>query len=447
MQPPDRLGERLERLVATAQAERRSPSIAAAVFRDGETIWRTALGRADVAKDEAASVDHAYRVGSITKTFTAACVLQLRDEGRLELRDPLNAYVDEAPAGVTVADALAHVGGLQREPPGEVWERLESPTREELLAGLADAEQVLRPGESWHYSNLAYGLLGEIVARLDDTTYEDALRLRLLERLGLEQTGFEPSGPRATGYYVDPYSDGVTVEPPLVARRPIAALGWLWSTVDDLCRWADFLVTGKDGVLRRETLDEMAQVRVVSEQATWSLGWGLGLQLWRRGERVFAGHEGAMPGFLTAFTVHRPERTGAVVLCNSGAGARPETLAMDLTEASLSAHPRTPAPWRADAGAPDEVAGLLGRWWVEGSELVLSWKSGRLHLALVQGPPGRDTAWLVAEADDRWRVVEGHELGELLRVVRDEAGRPVKLYLATYPLTRAPAAFADTASE
>ena len=90
---------------------------------------------------------------------------------------------------------------------------------------------------------------------------------------------------------------------------------------------------------------------------------------------------------------------------------------------------------------------MLGRWWAEGSELVLTWKSGRLHLALVDGPPGRDTAWLVPEADDRWRVVEGHERGELLRVVRDEGGTPVKLYLATYPLTRAAAAFADTASE
>ena len=76
-QPPERLVERLERLVAAAQSEQRSPSVVAGVFRDGETVWRTALGRADVEKDEAASVDHAYRIGSITKTFTAACILQL----------------------------------------------------------------------------------------------------------------------------------------------------------------------------------------------------------------------------------------------------------------------------------------------------------------------------------------------------------------------------------
>ena len=447
MPPPEALFARLERLVATAQAEQRMPSVVAAVFRDGETIWRTALGQADVGRGEPASVDHAYRIGSITKTFTAACILQLRDEGRLELRDPLHAHVAEAPVGPSVGDTLTHLTGLQREPPGEIWEALEPPTREGLLAGLSAAEHVLGPGETWHYSNLAYGVLGEIVARLTGTTYEEALRSRLLEPLGLGNTGFEPVASRATGYYVDPYSDAVTVEPSLLGPGPIAAMGWLWSTVDDLSRWADFLVTGHEGVLEPETLDEMARVRAIAEHASWSLGWGLGLQLWRRGERVFAGQGGAMPGFLSAFCVHRPDRTGAVVLCNTGAGAHPDVLALELTEAALGELPRAPSLWQADDGAPAHVAGLLGRWWAEGSELVLTWKRGRLHLALVDGPPGRDTAWLVPEADDRWRVVEGHELGELLRVVRDDDGTPVKLYLATYPLTRAATAFADTASE
>ena len=189
------------------------------------------------------------------------------------------------------------------------------------------------------------------------------------------------------------------------------------------------------------------RARAIADHAAWSLGWGLGLQLWRRDERIFVGHGGAMPGFLAAVCVHRPDRIGAAVLCNTGAGAHPDALALDLVEAALEQLSRAPALWRPDEGAPEEVAGLLGRWWAEGSELVLAWKRSRLHLELVGGPPGLDTAWLVLEATDRWRVVEGHELGEVLRVVRDDAGTPVKLYFATYPLTRAPAAFAETASE
>jgi hypothetical protein len=126
---------------------------------------------------------------------------------------------------------------------------------------------------------------------------------------------------------------------------------------------------------------------------------------------------------------------------------RPEQLALDLAEAVLEEIERTPGLWRPDGGPPADVEPLLGRWWSEGNELVLAWQSDRLRLELVDGPTGRNVSWLTREADDRWRIVEGRELGELLRVTRDGDGAPVKLYVATYPLTRAPAAFARDASE
>ena len=446
MSLPDGLVDRLERLVATAQSEQRIPSVSAAVFRDGDVLWRAALGSADAERGEEATPEHAYRIGSITKTFTAVCILQLRDAMVLGLDDPLRTHIPEAPPGPTVADALSHLSGFQREPPGEIWETMIPPTREELLGGLEDAERVLRPGEAWHYSNLAFGLLGEVVARRTEGEYEPALRARVLEPLGLARTGFEPQPPSATGYFVDPYSDRVTVEPDPDVKGPVAAMGWLWSTVDDLARWADFLATGHDGVLARETLDEMARARTMADPAAWTLGWGLGLELYRRGERVFAGHGGAMPGFLAGVCIHRPERTGAAVLCNTSTGADPEKLALDLAEAALDELPRAPQPWRPDGGAPADVAPMLGRWWSEGNELVLSWQGGRLRLEVVDGPPGRRVSWLRQEGDDRWRIEEGRELGELLRVVRDDGGAPAKLYVATYPLTRAPTPFAEDAS-
>ncbi len=189
----------------------------------------------------------------------------------------------------------------------------------------------------------------------------------------------------------------------------------------------------------------MSRVRAMLDQR-WSAGWGLGLGLYRRGERVYVGHGGAMPGFLAFLCVHRPERTGAAVLFNTSAGAAPDTLALDLAEAALDELVRAPRVWRPDAGAPDEVVPLLGRWWSEGSELLLTWWEGRLRLQALDAPEGRDVSWLRPESEDSWRIVEGRELGELLRVVRDEVGAPVKLYVATYPLTRAPTAFADSAS-
>ena len=439
---PETLVDRLDAILAAAQAEQRMPSVSAAVFRDGEVRWRRSIGLADVERGEEATPEHAYRIGSITKTFTAVCILQLRDALVLDLTDPLRTHIPEAPPGPTVADALTHLSGLQREPPGEIWETLQAPSREELLAGLEDVERVLRPGEAWHYSNLAFGLLGEIVARRSDNGYEDALRSRVLDPLGLARTGFDPPGLRAVGYFVEPYSDRVTVEQDLEVEGPTAAMGWLWSTVDDLARWADFLATGRDGVLSRATLDEMARVRTMVDDATWSRGWGLGLALHRRGDRVLVGHSGAMPGHVAGVYVHRSERTGAAVLINSSAGADPVTLGLDLAEAVLDAMERRPV-WRPDEGAPEDVEPLLGRWWTEGSEIVLSWREGRLRAELIDAPPYLRVSWLAPESDDRWRVVEGRELGEALRVVRDDSGAPVKLYLATYPLTRAPTAFGE----
>jgi CubicO group peptidase (beta-lactamase class C family) len=418
------------------------PSVSAAVFREGAIVWQEALGLASTDPDEGATPEHQYRVGSITKTFTAVLVMQLRDAGRLELATPLRELVPEAPAGPTVADALSHLTGLQREPPGDVWETMVPPDRAGLLAALAEAEQVLGPGRHWHYSNLAYGVLGEAVTRLSDAPFADVLRERILEPLGLRRTTLAPEAPLADGYFVEPYSDGLRPEPHVDLPETTAALGQLWSTTGDLARWGSFLAGGDDRVLARSTLDELARVRTMVDHRRWLLAWGLGLALYRRDEHVFAGHGGAMPGFLACFCVERGERIGAVVLTNSSAGPDPEALALDLACLALDAHPPETEAWRPDEGAPPEVEPLLGRWWSEGSELVFTVRGGRFQARLVGGPEGRDVSWFEPDGEDRWRVAEGRELGEPLRVVRDADGRPTRMYLATYPLTREPETFA-----
>jgi CubicO group peptidase (beta-lactamase class C family) len=182
----------LDRLLATAQAEQRMPSVSACVFRDGEIVWERVLGVADVATSRAATTDDVYRIGSITKTFTAVLVMQLVGEGRVDLEAPLRAYLPEAPVGPTIRMALSHLTGVQREPPGEIWESMQPPSREELIAGLEDAELVLRPGEQWHYSNLAFALLGEIVMRVRAEPYADVLQRRILDPLGLARTSLRP---------------------------------------------------------------------------------------------------------------------------------------------------------------------------------------------------------------------------------------------------------------
>src|SRR5438552_5860865 len=108
---------------------------------------------------------------------------------------------------------LAHASGLRREVPGNVWETLEFPDREALLASLADADQVLDPAQRWHYSNLAYSLLGEVIARLSDMDATDFITERFLRPHGLERTTWGPGENAATGYFVDRFADVATPEP------------------------------------------------------------------------------------------------------------------------------------------------------------------------------------------------------------------------------------------
>jgi CubicO group peptidase (beta-lactamase class C family) len=440
---PERLSEQLDPRARRAQSEWRLPSLSACVFRDGEVVWECVLGLADVERQEAATPEHAYRVGSITKTFTAVAVLQLREAGLVDLDAALRSYVPEVPVGPTVRHALSHLSGLQREPPGEIWETMKPPSREELLAGLEDAELVLRPGERWHYSNLAVALLGEVVTRAGGGSYEAYLRERILEPLGLTRTQLRPDGPCATPYFVEPYADRVRPEPDLELTETTSAAGWLWSTPRDLARWADFLATGDERVLAKHVLDEMARVQTMADVEAWTLGWGLGLELYRSGDRVLAGHGGAMPGFLAAVCVQRAERTGAAVLTNTSAGALPETLAVELACTALDELDRTPPAWQPQQDVPEDVEPLLGRWWSEGDEIVFVWAAGRLRADVDApgGPTWNTRSFLERDGDGRWRVVEGHELGELLRVVRDDEGAVTKLYFATYPLTRYPSTF------
>jgi hypothetical protein len=201
-----------------------------------------------------------------------------------------------------------------------------------------------------------------------------------------------------------------------------------------------FLAEGNDAVLPKKVLDRMARLQTMVDEERWSMGWGLGLALVRRGDRVLVGHDGAMPGFVAGLLVQRSERTGASVLTNTGAGAAPLALAFDLAAAALDALPRPAELW-TPAAIPPQLEGVLGQWWTEGSEIVLALRGGRFRGELTDGTPGRNVSYFEADGPDRWRVVEGRERGEVLRAVRGDDGTVEKLYFATYPLTRTPETF------
>ncbi|MEV6693110.1 serine hydrolase domain-containing protein [Micromonospora sp. NPDC051196] len=425
----------VDALVADAQVAGHVPSLILGVVRDGTLAHVAAAGT-----HPAPDADLQYRIGSITKTMTAVLIMQERDAGRLALDDPLRRHLPEADAAgpVTLRQLLGHISGFQREPDGPWWERSAGVDLPTLLAGFSAAKIAYPPHRTFHYSNLAYGLLGGALERITKTPWAQLLRERILDPLGMDRTTYATSAPFAPGYVVHPWHDTLREEP-RTDTGAMAPAGQLWSTVADLARWAAFLADPDPAVLAPETVDEMCAPVAMVDPDSWRAGRGLGLALHREGERVYAGHGGSMPGYLAVLEVHRPSRTGVVGFTNAysfrsgGLG----TLGRQLLTQVLDAEPTPARPWLpADAPPPADVATLTGRWWWMGLPLDVTWDAATGEL--VGTVPGDPVSRYVPQGPDRWRGVSGEEHGEILAVLRDEAGTPVALDIATFVFTRSP---------
>jgi CubicO group peptidase (beta-lactamase class C family) len=444
--------KRVDDIVTRTQARGRAPSVVAAVVRDGAVAHVTSASDGPAPDRETQ-----FRIGSITKSLTAAVVLGLRDEGRLGLDDPLERHLPGTGVGaVPLRQLLAHAGGLQREPEGEWWERAAGSSLDALVADVTAAKLVFSPYQRFHYSNLAYGLLGGVVERVTGQSWWNVVSSRLLGPLGMKRTTYSPEEPFARGYVVHPWHATLREEPRHDAGA-MAPAGQLWSTPADLARWAAVLASppGSAAVLSPplakpdapavalSTLDEMARPMVIADPDAWTQGYGLGLQLWRRGERVFVGHSGSMPGYLATLVAHRPSRTAVVAFANAYSlrDAGISSLGLSILEAVLDGEPAVPPPaWRPGTLPPDEVAPLCGRWFWMGREYEARWDGARSELVIGDLLDGaRVEEWrFTHEAPDAWRGRTGENAGELLVPRYDESGAVAALDIATFIFTRDP---------
>lgn len=460
------VGRRLARMVDQVQAHARVPALSVALHRADRPLWTHQVGGTGHAGALGPATQ--LRIGSVTKTFTAVLVLQCRDDGLLDLDDPIDRHLDvPAHGGLTVRRLLSHTAGLQREPYGDVWDTLRAPDVTELLADLSRVERVLPTGRRFHYSNLGYALLGHAVARLRGGTWEEVLADRILTPLGLTATTLGPDPDAATGFLVDAYSDHAWPEP-AIDLGALAPAAQLWSTPADLARWAAFLadpaaVDPAGAVLRPDTLDEMRWPATTTDDTLWSAGFGLGLILVPQpgdagadpagsgvGRRaagrdrvVHVGHDGAMPGFLAAVYGRRggtgtPAAMGCAVLGSSGTGVELLDLPHRLMAAAVADDPAEIPAWVPGPPAPEPYRGLLGRWWGEGFEYVFFWRDGALRARGADDPAGKPPAVFepLADQPDVLRTVSGRETGELLRLTRDADGTVVRMHWATYRFTR-----------
>lgn len=294
----------LDAYLAKATKDLAFQSASFGVLEGRELAFVHGYGIADEKTGAAVTRDTVYRVGSITKVMTATVVLQLRDEGKLDLDDPLEKYLPEAKAivypngaadpRVTLGQILTHRSGMPRL--GEVDYTTGKDVTEEQLLGELDGlvlENV--PGTHSEYSNLAVSLLGPVIARVTKTTYEDAMQERLLDPLGMKSVWRreDAAGPLALGHHVS--GKKVETDPTHWRLGAMEAAGGLYTSIDDLFRFARFGLEGPESGTRPLSLTTLREAQTVQDgsKESQARGWiwviskvSKGRWVWHNGSTV-----------------------------------------------------------------------------------------------------------------------------------------------------------------
>ena len=307
------------------------PGAAAAVVRNGEIEWFQGFGETEIGNGISPSEHSRFRIASNTKTFTAAALMMMCEASMLSLEDPLLVHLPEfTSAGnlggdledVTLRRLATHHSGLVSEHPLTDWSRHSFPKTSEILNEIDSVNTVIPTDSAWKYSNLAYGLLGEVIQRLSGKSYESWLTEEMLYQLGMTDSTLRisqiPDEDLVNGYL--PPRPGTTyIRPaPAVELNGMAAAGEMWSSVSDLANWIGFMTDcdpkSETGVISRRYLEDM--VRPVYVNDDWSLGQCMGWRAIRSGDSVYLGHGGGIHGFASGTIWNKPSGVGVILLAS-----------------------------------------------------------------------------------------------------------------------------------
>jgi len=338
---------RIDALFA-AKAGAKWPGAAVVVVRDGVVVHSKAYGHANVEQGLANTPRTKFRLASVSKSFTSLLVLQLVEQGRLRLDDPLEKYLPGIVGGdvITIHHLLSHTAGM---PDFMSFEEAAKLPRESA------------PGERLNYSNLGFQALGRVVEKVTGRSYEARLREAILDPLGMKDSGGGwPAGPsegRATGYLFDPASGGVVLAE---TSNADPASGGLYSTAEDMTRWVKGLLDGR--IVSPAILERAWTPVTLNDGRRGAYGYGFMLIPYR-GLREVA-HGGDISGFNTYYAIYPTEKLAVVVLSNVGMrppGPVPEAgaVAHEIADAVAGDRlgPRWPPPIALAPGVLDRYVG------------------------------------------------------------------------------------------
>ena len=422
----------------------RLPSLTVGIVVDQQLLWSRGYGIADTERKVPAEPGTIYSICSISKLFTSIAVLQLRDAGRLQLDDRLDKHLpwfrlerpDKDGAPITIRSVLTHSAGLPREAAFPYWTGPEFPFPEgrQIREALGEQKALYPAAKYFQYSNLGLTLLGELVAEVSETPFDDYVEERILRPLQLEDTRPHlPAslwrGKLATGYSAL-RRDGTREMLKLFDARGIAAAAGFSSTVNDLARFASWqfrvLDGGKSDILKGSTLREMHRVQWMDPN--WKNSWGLGFSIREVNGRSLVGHGGGCPGYRTQLTLDPKNKLAFVVMINAN-GSTPDkyvtgvrrVLEKSKEKKTLDENKRTQVDLESYAGIYD-----LQPWW--GELVAVPWKGQLALVALPTREPWNHWTLLRhVEGDTFRRVRDDETLGEEVVFERDSNGEVLRM--------------------
>ena len=444
----------IEHLAETKVAKYRLPGMALGIVRDQELAWFGGFGAADLDLGKKPTEHTIARIASVTKTFTMTAIMQLRDQGRLNLEDPLVQHIPEFASaravrgdleGVTLRRLLTHRSGLVTESPTHGWNDLDFPSREEMLAKLPETGVVIPQDSAFKYSNLAFGLLGEVVYRITGTPYTEYVHANIIEPLGLTSTVFDLTDELRPHFFVGYNPTAYQDRPehaPYAHLNGISSAGQLHSTVSDLAKWISFQFQTDGGdrcgaqVLKGQTLVEIQQPQYV--ESDWSAGQCLGWRATRVGNHIYYNHGGGIHGFGTQVWFNVPSKTGVVVLINMWPPHGGLEMAEEVLEMVLGADKAVqPVPAQPTLEpTPETLQRFIGYYRAEpGIDVNIEVRDSSLQLAGHGRSPYSLHAPATLEPTDKeneWLVHGGRAAGEIALFKFDDDDRVISYELGAF---------------
>jgi CubicO group peptidase (beta-lactamase class C family) len=290
------------------------------VARDGEILVSEGYGMANHDWDIANTAETKFRIGSITKQFTAMGILLLQEAGKLAVQDPICNYIENCPeawADVTIEHLLVHTSGIpsMTDFPDYAQFSIVRTSPEATIERFIDMPLDFQPGSEWYYSNSGYILLGYIIKEVSGQSYQAFLEDNIFEPFGLSNTGYDDDRRiiknRAVGY------ENATRVASFIDMTVAYSAGGLYSTVGDLYAWMQALVNGE--VVSQATLDAMWAASVPIPNAP-DMQYGYGLISLNIADHASIGHNGSINGFNSTLNYFPDDKLTIIALSNMESG-------------------------------------------------------------------------------------------------------------------------------